>query len=196
MSSPDQLERLDTVELVTLARARDRDAWHELVRRYAPLVWRVAQSFRLDHADAKDVSQNTWFALAERLGGLREPARLAAWLTTVARREALRMRELRRREVRPDWWPEGVEVVTTDRCPEACALRTVRDQLLWRAFAALPENCRRLLGLVAHAPELSYGQVAQLLGMKSSAVGSSRNRCLHALRRKLSALGLGEGATG
>jgi RNA polymerase sigma factor (sigma-70 family) len=190
------LDQLDVAELVRRAGARDQDAWHELVRRYAPLVWRVALSFRLDHADAKDVSQNTWFALAERLGGLREPERLAGWLATTARREALRTRELRRRELRPGWWPDGVEEAAADLCPEACALRTVRDQLLWRAFAALSENCRRLLGLIAHAPDLSYAQLAQLLGVKAGAIGSSRNRCLHALRRKLSVLGLGEEAVG
>ncbi len=179
-----------------LARARDRDAWNELVRRYAPLVWRVALSFRLDHADAKDVSQNTWFALAEGLGGLRDPQRLAAWLVTTARREALRMHELRRRELRPDWWPEGVEGTAPDQCPEHCVLLSVRDRLLWRAFAALSENCRRLLGLIAHAPELSYSQLGQLLGVKANAIGSSRNRCLHALRRKLSVLGITEEAAG
>jgi RNA polymerase sigma factor (sigma-70 family) len=193
MSSLDQLE---VTELVRLARARDRDAWNELVRRYAPLVWRVALSFRLDHADAKDVSQHTWFALAERLAGLRDPERLAAWLVTTARREALRMHELRRRELRPAWWPDGVEETAPDRCPERCALLNARDRLLWRAFAALPENCRRLLGLIAHAPELRYPQVAQLLGVKPSTIGSSRHRCLHALRRKLSVLGIDEEVAG
>jgi RNA polymerase sigma factor (sigma-70 family) len=190
------VDQLDVAELVALARARDAQAWHELVRRYAPLVWRVVRSFRLEHADAKDVSQNTWFALAARLDTVREPGGLAAWLVTTARREALRMRQLRRREARPGWWPQRAEDTEPDQCPERCALLGVRDRLLWQAFAALPENCRRLLALVAYAPELRYPQLAQLLGMKTSAVGSSRSRCLHVMRRKLSVLGFGDEAVG
>lgn len=193
MSSLDQLE---VAELVALARARDQAAWNELVRRFAPVVWRVARAHRLDQADAKDVSQNTWIALAEQLGKLRQPERLAGWLATTARREALRVHELRKREVRPEWWPEDVEETAPDCCPEVWVLRGVRDRLLWRAFSALPERCQRLLELIAFAPELTYAQVARALGVKLGSVGVVRGRCLHALRRKLSVLGLSEGAVG
>ncbi|MFL6140866.1 MAG: RNA polymerase sigma factor [Labedaea sp.] len=193
---PNSLEHLDVAALVALARARDQAAWQELVRRYAPLVWRVARAHRLDPADAGDVCQHTWIALAEHIATLRRPDRLAAWLATTARREALRVCAARRREARPQWWPESVEDPRREHWPEQQVLRTARDRLLWRAFSALPDRCRELLGLLAHAPELSYAQLAAALGIKPGSVGSARGRCLHELRRRLAGLGIGAEAAG
>jgi RNA polymerase sigma factor (sigma-70 family) len=186
-------DHVEVVELVRLAVARDQAAWNELVRRFAPVVWRVTAAHRLSRADAKDVSQNTWFALAEQLAGMREPEKVAGWLATTARRECLRVGAVRERERGREWF--DVEETATDRCPEPNALRNTRDRLLWQAFDALSERCRRLLGLIAHAPELSYAQVAQLLRVPAGGIGPSRNRCLHELRRQLAIRGV-EGATG
>jgi RNA polymerase sigma factor (sigma-70 family) len=186
---------LELAELLHLARQHDQSAWNELVHRYAPLVWRVAMSHRLDPADAADVSQHTWITLADSLGSIRDAERLPGWLATTARRESLRVVKSRTREIQStcfDWIPE----TATDLCPEPHALRTIRDRLLWRAFAALPERCQHILGILAHAPGVSYAQVANALGMKVGSVGPSRGRCLHELRRKLAILGLTEGAAG
>jgi RNA polymerase sigma factor (sigma-70 family) len=187
------LDHVEVAELVRLAVARDQAAWNELVRRYAPVVWRVTAAHRLSRQDAKDVSQNTWFALAERLPAMREPGRVAAWLATTARRECLRLHAMRQHERGREWF--DVEETATDRCPEPHALRNARDRLLWQAFDALSERCRRLLGLIAHAPELTYAQVAQLLRVNTGGIGASRNRCLHELRRQLAVLGV-EGTAG
>jgi RNA polymerase sigma factor (sigma-70 family) len=189
-------DQLAVAELVRLARDRDQAAWNEIVRRFAPVVWRVALAHRLNQADAKDVSQNAWFSLALHLDKLREPDRLASWLASTTRREALRVLDLRRVEVRPPWWPDDIEDPFADRWPEPHALRTARDRLLWRAFAGLSDRCQRLLGLLAHAPELTYAQLGEALGIRTGTVGPSRGRCLHELRRRLAVLGLGEETAG
>lgn len=189
-------DQLEPAELVRLARARDQAAWNEIVRRYGPMVWRMARSYRLDSADAKDACQNTWFLLAEHLSGLREPDKLARWLAVTARRESLRVLRFRQRERLGEWWPERVVDPVPDRWPEPRVLRTVRDRLLWQAFSGLSERCQRLLGLLAHAPDLNYDQLGQALGIKTGSVGSSRGRCLLELRRRLAVLGIWEGAAG
>src|SRR2546430_12642359 len=154
-------DQAETGDLVRLARNRDQAAWNEVVHRYAGLVWRVVAVFRLDSADAKDANQNTWFALAEHLARLRTPDRLPAWLATTARRECLRVLRSRRREVPLEWWLDEVEDPEPAWWPEVLVLRGARDRLLWRAFRTLPARCQRLLGLWAHAPELSYVQLGQ-----------------------------------
>jgi DNA-directed RNA polymerase specialized sigma24 family protein len=108
----------------------------------------------------------------------------------------LRLQASRRSEAHPDWWPDAVEDPHPEHWPEPRALRTSRDRLLWRAFSALPERCRRMLGLLAFAPELTYAQLGQALGIKLGTVGRSRGRCLHELRRQLAIRGLCEGAAG
>jgi len=172
-------------ELITRASTGDEEAWHELVRQHAAVVWSVTRSHRLRGADAADASQNTWAALAEHLPKLRKPDRLPAWLATTARRECLRILLRGRREVPLD----DLEVPGADQEPPV--FRAARDQLLWQAFRLLPRRCRQLLGLLAHAPELTYVQVSRALGINVNSIGRTRGRCLDQLRRKLTILGGG-----
>ena len=172
-------------EMVTRAGTGDEQAWHELVRQHAAVVWSVTRAHRLRGADAADASQNTWAALAEHLPKLRKPERLPAWLATTARRECLRILLRGRREVLLD----DLEIPGAD--PEPPIFEAARDRLLWQAFALLPRRCRQLLGLLAHAPELTYVQVSRALGLNVNSIGRTRGRCLDQLRRKLTTLGGG-----
>ncbi|MGW4109471.1 RNA polymerase sigma factor [Actinosynnema sp. NPDC004786] len=165
--------------LIALARAGDTAAWHELVRRYARLVWAVPRSHRLSPEDAADVCQATWLALAESLSRIRRPERLGAWLVTTARRETLTVLRLRGREAPLDGW----EVADDGPTPEDAAL--ARDAVLWRAYATLTDRCREILRLAAFAPELSFTQVAEAVGVPVNSLGATRGRCLALLRRRL-----------
>lgn len=172
--------------LVRNAKTGDETAWQALVSRYAPLVWAVTRAHRLRGADAADAAQNTWTALAEHLSALRRPDRLPGWLTTTARRECLRILLQGRRELPLD----GVDPPGRER-PDATVLEADRDRLLWAAFAELPTRCRKLLGLLAHAPELTYVQVSRALGLQVGSIGRTRGRCVAELRHRLVALGGG-----
>lgn len=176
----------DITELVVRAGRSDRQAWDELVARFAPLVWSVGRAHRLGDADCADVSQQTWLRLAEHVAELREPGRVGAWLATTARRECLRLLAARHREGElPDEWPDERDG------PEARLLTSARDQVLWRELAGLPERCRRLLRLIAYAPELSYAQLGLAIGVAPGSVGPTRGRCLRTLRGKVVSAGLG-----
>lgn len=179
---------MDTAELARRAAIGDQTAWRDLVDRHAGLVWRIARAHRLDEADAADVSQSTWIALAERLPSLRSPERLSAWLATTARRECLRVIAHRGREVRAAEWADVVDYAGEEWWPETATLRGERDDALWRAFSALPDRCRSLLGLLAFAPDLSYAQLGRAVGIAVSSIGQTRGRCLDALRRRLVSL--------
>ena len=79
------------IDLVASARDGDAQAWGALVERYAPLIWSICRKYRLDRADADDVSQSVWLHLVDHLGKIREPAALAGWLATTTRRECGRL---------------------------------------------------------------------------------------------------------
>ena len=68
----------------------DQRAWDELVGRFGGLVWSIARGYRLG-ALTDDVVQTVWLRLAENCDRIREPERLAAWLATTTRNEALRV---------------------------------------------------------------------------------------------------------
>ena len=74
-------------ELVTRARRGDKQAWDEIVERYAPLIWSICRQYRLGDADAEDVGQMVWLHLVDHLDDLRDPAALPGWLVTTTRRQ-------------------------------------------------------------------------------------------------------------
>lgn len=170
-------------DLVADAGRGDQRAWRELVDRFSKLVWSVARSHRLDHADAADVCQTTWLRLAEHLHTLRDPARLPGWLATTARRESLRVIAGRRRET-PDPMP-GEPDPDPGYGPETLVLIDDRDTRLWQAFDGLSERCRQLLKILSSAPEMSYSDVGSVLGIPIGSIGPTRGRCLDILRRRL-----------
>lgn len=170
-------------DLIKRAGANDQQAWRLLVSRFGNLVWAVARSHRLDHADAADVSQTTWLRLAENLDSLRDPAKLPGWLATTARRESLRVLAGRRREA-PSDLPDEPDHDRGTR-PEASALTADRDRRLWQAFSALSERCQQLLRLIATSPDLSYAEIGATLDIPIGGIGPTRLRCLQALRRRL-----------
>jgi len=100
----------DVGQLLRRAADGERQAWDELVDRYARLVWSVARSFGLDDATASDVSQTVWLRLVEHCTAIRQPERLASWLATTTRREALRVLHGQRRQQ-----PSETVATTPDR---------------------------------------------------------------------------------
>ncbi|MBW4715790.1 RNA polymerase sigma factor [Saccharothrix obliqua] len=170
-----------TADLLIRAREGDHAAWEEIVRRHVRLVWAVARSHGLSHDDAADVNQTVWLLLAEHAATIRRPDRLSAWLTTAARRESLTTLRLRGRERPVDLWDSVDEAPT----PEDIAIADDTRRRLWRAYHTLPDRCRRLLRLLAFAPELTFQQVAEATGIPPNSLGPTRGRCLEALRRRL-----------
>lgn len=70
--------------------------------RYRPLVCSAARSVLHSAFDVDEAAQRTWVLLYRHAGGIRDSARLAGWLKTTARREALAIRLSRPREVLMD----------------------------------------------------------------------------------------------
>ena len=183
------LPEAEMAELLGRAAAGDQSAWTRIVDRYAPLVWSVARSFRLNAADAADVHQATWLRLVEQMDSIRDPERLGAWLATTARREALALLRRASRDL-----PTGdmhlleprLSSSAPDQDPGTELLRRERDEDLWNAIGRLPGNCRNLLRLLLVDPAPSYAEVSAALDIPVGSIGPTRARCLEHLRRSVS----------
>lgn len=180
----------DVAGLVAAAARGDQEAWNALVSRYAGLVWAVARSFRLDDADAGDVSQTCWLRLVEHLGRLRDPERVGAWLATTARNEAMRILRRSGRQVPVG---DGHELDVADAsqpAPDRGVLTAERDEVLWRAFESLPARCRALLRVLMADPPPTYEEVSAALDMPIGSIGPTRGRCLERLRKNAELAGI------
>jgi RNA polymerase sigma factor (sigma-70 family) len=184
------------VALVTRAAGSDESAWHELVDRYAPLVWSICVRYQLGGADIEDVGQTVWLGLVEQLANekLREPAALPGWLATTTQRECLRVVRARGKyevfAAVPD--DSGTPAAADAMVIEEEVLLAERNALLRAALAELPEADQRLLALLLRDPPLSYAEIGEILGMPPGSIGPTRQRCLRRLSRSPLLAGLSD----
>lgn len=187
-----------TAELLRRAALGSQRAWREVVDRNHQVVWGVARACTATFADAEDACQVTWLLLAENLERVRDPAALPGWLVTTARRESIRLSTARRRESPSGVGTEEIGVVGPAHHvdPEHQVLKSMTYSMLWQAFSELPHGCQQLLRVLAVAPETSYAQISEVLGMPHGSIGPKRGRCLVDLRRRMLASGMPEEAAG
>ena len=162
----------------------DQRAWDELVDGFGGLVWSIARGYRLG-ALTDDVVQTVWLRLAENCSRIREPERLAAWLATTTRNEALRVANRQARTVSVGDLPERGDASERSLDERVVDSDTLGPVL--RAFALLPEADQQLLRLLCTVPPLDYATIADQLGRPIGSIGPSRERCLKKLRRLLPA---------
>jgi RNA polymerase sigma factor (sigma-70 family) len=177
--------KADVGELLARVNDGDESAWNELVDRFAGLVWSVARSFRLSAASTDDVVQTVWLRLAEYSSRIREPDRLASWLATATRNEALRVIRGHQRLVPHSDLGDTSE--PTSRSIEDIITDDVTLRAVLQAFDRLPAADQQLLRLLCTVPPLDYQTIAEILGRSIGSIGPSRARSLDKLRRLLPA---------
>lgn len=174
-----------TTELLTAAAAGDEAAWSGLVDRYSRLVWHVIWLVGARGAVAEDIYQTTWLRLVEYRDRIRDPERLAGWLARTARNEATRQGKLAARQRPVDeidllGLAPVIDLTAAKEPGHAVAEGDVLTRI-WSALERLGDDCRKLLGLLATAPDLTYREVAEVLDRPIGWIGPTRRRCLDKL---------------
>ena len=123
-------------------------------------------------------------ASAGARGGLRDPERVAGWLSSTMRHECMRTVKHRNREQLTD--VDALERVKVDQDDlDGDLLRAERDAALWEAVGRLPVRQRQILRMLALSPTPSYEEVSARLSMAIGAIGPTRGRALVRLRGML-----------
>ena len=171
------------INLVTRVGNGDKRAWDALVERYTPLIWSICCRYRLDRADADDVSQSIWLHLVGQLDRIRDPAALPGWLATTTRRECGRVRRAARGLLAAGY-VLAAENVPDEQAepPEQELLVAKRHAALREAFTTLPPCGQQLIALLIQDPPVPYAEISARLGIPVSSIGPTRRRCLDQLR--------------
>ena len=166
------------VESVPLVAASRSEGFAELYERAFPRVYAYVASLLRDRAAAEDVTAQA-FERAYRKRGSYRPARgsMEAWLFGIARNAALD--ELRRRKRRASL--EGDPEDGVSRSPEEEADLALRREAVRAALNSLDGQERDLVAL-KFAGGLSNGEIARVLGVSESNVGTRLHRTITKLR--------------
>ncbi len=168
-------------DLLAALAAGDQTAFAELVERYKRLVWSVIRNIGIEGADAEDVFQLTFVRLFEHRDRIEHPERLAGWISTVTRNECLVAQRRRSRTTSLEAMEIDLSSPTVD--PDTEVIAEERHAVYLEAFAALGEQCQKLLRLLAAEPRLSYEEIRDAMEYPSTGnIGPTRRRCVAQLQ--------------
>jgi RNA polymerase sigma factor (sigma-70 family) len=170
-------------ELLTGAGQGEWAAWNEIISRYGRLVIRTAAKVGLSHSDAADVAQTTWLQLWKHGHQIREPERLAAWLVSTARREAIRLATASKKYVLYADPTDARSLASRTAVHDAYAVEREYSGAVEQAMDRLPPRYRALLRLLSSDLGLSYSEVADRMGLPIGSIGPMRMRAIRMLEK-------------
>lgn len=154
----------------------ERDAFDELIERYADRLRGFVRRVASSEAEADDLVQDTWLRVLRGLPGLRDPARLRAWVFSIAHRVIVD--RLRSRYAGPA--EASIDVLVDETDLQADHLK--QDQIE-RGLAALapPEREAIVLFYLEQMPQ------AEMAGVLAVPLGTVKSR-LHRARVQIRAV--------
>jgi RNA polymerase sigma-70 factor (ECF subfamily) len=167
-------------ELMAAYVSGDAEAFGELFERYAPTLLRIMRRQIRSGDDAQELVQQTFLQLHRARNDFEQGRRLRPWLMTIAYN--LKREFFRRRMRKPE---APLEYEPTDDSDSRDPLERKDDaQRVREALEKLPEGQRDVI--VMHwFEEMSFPDVAEVLGLSVSAVKVRAHRGYKVLRRVL-----------
>lgn len=171
----------------------DTAAFTTLVEKYKQPVLNLAFRTLRDETEAEDLAQAAFLQAWKSAARYEPQAKFSTWLFTIARN--LCLNEIRRRTRHPaesldqtrddadDQPLHQVEDRRSTTAPDAL-LRGELESKVDEALSALPENQRTAL-LLCRQEELSYEEIAEVLGCSLSATKSLIHRARETIKARL-----------
>jgi RNA polymerase sigma-70 factor (ECF subfamily) len=175
----------DLAAMVESASRGDKEAYGRLVERFRTVVIASIYSAVRRREVAEDLAQECFIKAYSALGELREPARFAGWLRTIAAHTAADWLRARRSEVNLDKLAEaGAEPCAPQARLGADIEDAEEEDAVLRALSELREDYREIV-ILKHLGNYSYREIAEMLGMSVTGVGEKLSRVRAILKKKL-----------
>jgi len=156
-------------------------AFEGLVRRWQQPVARFLFHLVGREELLPDLCQEVFLRVFEHRSRYRETGSFSAWLYRIALNVA---RDSMRRQRREPRRLGEVQLTVDEPSPAAVCERVERGRIVAQTIAELPESLRVVL-ILRHYEEMSFEQIARLLGEPSSTIKSRFSVALRRLRERL-----------
>ena len=179
------LSRIQDEVLVLKARLGQEAAFLQLVDRYHAKLLYYVRRLVGNKELADDVIQESWLAAYRQLPRLRAPQAFHVWLYRIAHTQAVSAirTEARYVEMAEDWEPPD----DTDEAEAELELSARDAARIHAALEQLPTQPREILAL-RFLEDMSYEEIACVLGCAVGTVKSRIHYARKALRRKMEAM--------
>ncbi|MCO5176638.1 MAG: sigma-70 family RNA polymerase sigma factor [Thermomicrobiales bacterium] len=172
---------------LVVAALHDPERFAQLYDRYADRVFRYALSRTSSFDAAEDITSETMLAVFERLDAFdADRGAFTTWVFTIASRRIADHQRNRWRAIKHAVDTRRRRQVTADDEMFAAVARTETRICLLNAVARLPGDQRELVAL-RYAAELTSVEIADILGISSSAVRMRLTRVIRQLREEVAA---------
>jgi RNA polymerase sigma-70 factor, ECF subfamily len=179
--------------LMLLVKQGDVSAFERLVEKYKQPVLSLVYRMLRDLTEAEDIAQNVFVQVYKSASRYEISSKFSTWLFTIARN--LSLNEIRRRSRHP---AESIDATHPDNedqpwhqfedkktfTPPESLLQGELENKILEAISELPENQKTAL-LLCRQGELSYEQIADVVGTSLSATKSLIHRARETLKHKL-----------
>jgi RNA polymerase sigma-70 factor (ECF subfamily) len=190
---PAEAVDLEDLRLVDALRDGAESAYEELITRFQQPVYALALRLLDDQGEACDVVQEVFLKVFRNIGSFRGQSSLKTWIYRITVNEAHNARRwffrYRRREVELDHAPEDTrdwkEIIPDgSRSPYDVALDREQHVMIEAALERINPIFREAV-VLRDIMDLSYEEIAEVLGVSLGTVKSRILRGREALREKL-----------
>jgi RNA polymerase sigma-70 factor (ECF subfamily) len=176
-----------TVPAVAISRAQagDTDAWGQIYQEFAPAIFRFCRRALPTREDAEDATMEIFVKVHEKLRQYDSTRSFTAWLYKVSANHCWDL--LRRRKLRQDKETEDVETLPLEH-PDPDQLERLIEKRsgaeVRRALDKMGARARMAL-VLRYYSDMSYDEIADMLGVRRAFVGVVLLRARHELRQAL-----------
>lgn len=168
----------------------DHEAFRELVERHQNAVIGTVAKMLGNASESEDIAQQVFLRIWKNAKRYRPDAKFTTYLYTITRNLVFNetRRKSRKKEVSSDEREEHSNQLveaSPDRQPDAELLQAELQDAVDKAIAGLPE-AQRMAVVLRRYEQLSYEEIADVLGLSVSAVKSLLFRARTSLREALS----------
>lgn len=188
---------MDTLitNLIKRCKKNDEDAFNQLLSRYEGYLYRICYSFTRNKEEALDMMQEVYIRIFRGLNSFDETRPLLPWLKTVTVNTIVSHTKKNRLPVTSldgGWNQKGsgslefspADYLAAEDDPEETVIVGDTRDIVNDLIAQLPEQYRIALTLRYHE-EMSYEQIAGVLGQPLGTVKNSVFRARNQLRKKM-----------
>lgn len=179
-------------ELIVLLKQKDREAFKTIVEQWKDMVYNTALGILQNEEDAEDIAQEVFIQVFESINDFKEESKFSTWIYRITVTKSLDYIRKKKRKKRFAWiqglyGSNDEEMIDApDFMHPGIKMENKEDAaILFKAIEKLPEK-QKAAFILNKVENLSYAEIAQIMGTTTLAVDSLFQRSKKNLRKDLS----------